>query len=171
MLLLFHTLPAFGAFLSPTLEGKHYWTWAWQMAPLWVGVGNTFFNYLTKGAAPRIPPWVPLAAMSAISASTWIYTLRASPYTLWEIFIPEAAVQTEFEPHMRKALQLDSLFGFGSGYLWLVYAFYDLWAAGFVGKQWMVVGALIPVFAICVGPGAALAIGWVWRESVLQRVA
>lgn len=140
------------------------------MAPLWVGLGSSFFSYLITELSPRVPPWVPLATMSIISASTWLFTLFSSPYTLWEIYIPDLAVQTDFEPHMRKALQLDELFGFTSSYLWLVYVFHDLRSAGFVGKEWALVAALIPVFALCVGPGAALAVGWLWRESVIQRV-
>lgn len=140
------------------------------MAPLWIGLGNSIICYLAKGLLPHVPLWVPLVTMSIISASTWLFTLLSSPYSLWEIFVPDLAVHTDFEPHMRKALQLDELFGFGSSYLWLVYMFHDLRDAGIVGKEWALMATFIPVVALCVGPGAALAVGWLWRESVLQKV-
>ncbi|RYO89272.1 hypothetical protein DL766_000909 [Monosporascus sp. MC13-8B] len=40
LIVLFHTSVVFAMFLAPEPAARHYWTWAWQLSPLWIGLGN-----------------------------------------------------------------------------------------------------------------------------------
>ncbi|KAI2464798.1 hypothetical protein F4781DRAFT_411617 [Annulohypoxylon bovei var. microspora] len=170
--LLFHTSQVFGMFLSPELTTRHFWTWAWQLAPFWIGVGNVLLTAISKPLLPKSNSLTSskllLSVLGLISAGVWGYTLIYSPYSLSTIFIPVVESQTEFVAHCRKALQADYLGLFSSSFLWLVYSFYDLHSAGLLGNDWLYKIALLPAITACVGPGAAFIFGWYLREKVLS---
>ncbi|KAF2677800.1 hypothetical protein K458DRAFT_377811 [Lentithecium fluviatile CBS 122367] len=172
IILLLHTSEVFAAFLASEPTTRHYWTWAWQMTPLWVGIANfTITKTIGKSSFSDTAlgsPKVLLGVMSLISSGVWLYTLVNCEYPLSTVFLPDASVQTDFVLHMRRALQFDEICIFASSLLWLVYLFYDLHSAGLMGGEWVVKIAFLPVFAAFAGPGAAFALGWYWRESMLQ---
>ncbi|EMR70598.1 putative fad binding domain protein [Eutypa lata UCREL1] len=35
---LFHTAEVFAMFLAPEYTTRHFWTWAWQLSPFWIGI-------------------------------------------------------------------------------------------------------------------------------------
>ncbi|EGC45088.1 conserved hypothetical protein [Histoplasma capsulatum var. duboisii H88] len=177
ILLLLHTCEVFAAYLAPQPTTRHYWTWAWQMSPLWVGIANFVISKLI-GTSPSFrattikwltSPKLLLSLMSIISAGVWVYMLVNCPYPLSTVFIPSSSAQSKFVPHMRRALQYDEIAVFGTSFLWLGYLFFDLHCAGLIRRgEWLVPVAALPIFTAFVGPGAAFAFGWYWRESKLQ---
>jgi hypothetical protein len=172
LILILHTLIVFFMFLAPDLSTRHYWTWAWQLTPFWIAILNTLLTQM--GRLPRlknttsVPIRTMLLILGFISASVWMYTAVASPYSMSTIFIPEAGPQDEFIQHTRKALQADELSAFLASLLWLLYSFFDLHAAGLAGNSWLFYAASLPVVMVCVGPGASLIVGWYWREKIIS---
>lgn len=168
-----HTFEVLRAYTAPEPETRQYWVWAWQMSPLWIGIANSLLGGLTA-AVPALKsstlasPRPLLAVMCAISSSTWAYTLYSSPYSLSDMFIPDPAVYLDFIGHTRKALQCDEVYSFGSSFLWLIYMFFDLYAAGLVGLESLVVSSLLPLVSAVTGPGTAFVMGWCWREQALS---
>lgn len=167
-----HTFEVVRAFTAAEPETRQYWVWAWQMSPLWIGVANSLLGSLSA-AVPGLnhgvlfSPSSLLAVMCAISSSIWAYTLCSSPYSLSHMFIPDSTVYSEFIGHTRKALQCDEVFSFGSSFLWLIYMFVDLYAAGLIGIGSLIVSSLLPLVAAVTGPGTAFVLGWRWREQVI----
>lgn len=174
LFLALHTFEVARALTAPGLETRQYWAWAWQMTPLWIGVANSLLsssNMIASATWRRsvlASPRSLLVVMCAISSSFWIYTLSSTPYSLSDIFIPDSADQADFIGHTRKAFQSDEVYSFGSSFLWIMYMFYDLHAAGLVGLGSLVASAFLPLVAAVTGPGTAFAIGWYWREQVLS---
>ncbi|ROV87398.1 hypothetical protein VSDG_09693 [Cytospora chrysosperma] len=173
LFLTLHTFELMRAFTAPEPETRQYWIWAWQMSPLWIGIANTVLSSLTASVtglknSVLTSPRSLLAVMCAVSSSVWVYTLVSSPYPLSDVFIPDSAVYSDFLGHTRKALRCDEVYSFGSSFLWLIYMFFDLYAAGMVGSRSLLVSALLPLLVVATGPGTALVIGWCWREHVLS---
>ncbi|KAI1211969.1 uncharacterized protein F4807DRAFT_383483 [Annulohypoxylon truncatum] len=172
LVLVFHTYQVFGIFFSPELSTRHFWTWAWQLAPFWIGVGNVLLAAMSKPLLPKSSSLTSakflLLVLGLISAGVWGYMLLYSPYPLSTVFLPMLESQTEFVAHCRKALQADHLAVFGSSFLWLIYSFYDLHLAGLLGKGWLYNTALLLAITAFIGPGAAFTFGWYLREKALS---
>lgn len=175
MIFLFHTSVVFAMFVSPDLAARHYWTWAWQMSPLFVGIGNAVASTALglgrpKGsAAPPRAPGLGLSMMALVSAGVWVYTVIFSPHPLSTLFVPKAGPQTGLVLHMRKALQADEIGTVVGAFMWLAHSFSDLYISGLVGSEGLLYVILGPVASLCIGPGAALALGWYLREGILEN--
>ncbi|KAI1384252.1 uncharacterized protein F4822DRAFT_440375 [Hypoxylon trugodes] len=171
IVLLLHTSVVLAMFLAPNMATRHFWTWAWQLVPFWIGLANIIvepvLNILQFKGRPSASPRLLLVVLGLISAGVWVHTLLFSPYSLSALFFPEAEEQSEFVPFIRRALQADQLGSFGSSLLWLAYSFFDLYSAGLMGNEWLYYSASLPVITLCVGPGTALVIGWYVREVAL----
>ncbi|KAI3392214.1 hypothetical protein diail_6075 [Diaporthe ilicicola] len=174
IILALHTSEVFGAYCSPTPETRHYWTWAWQMAPLWIGVLN-FIAARLSSAVPSLKtlrtsssPTTLLAVLGSISSAVWIYTLTSSPHSISELFVPDKEAQFDFILHTRQALQSDEVYVFAGSFLWLLYSLLDLHTSGVAGRKFIVPVVLLPITAACLGPGSAFSLGWYWREALLQ---
>lgn len=172
--LILHTAEVFGTYVHPDPETRHYWSWAWQMAPLYLGVANSAISRLIsltpakRGVAWMASPKLVLSVMSLVSVGVWAYTALYCEFSLSTVFLPDSSVQSKFAPHMRRGLQFDEISVFTSSFLWLAYSHFDLFAAGLIGREWMVAAVGFPLASMLVGPGAAFAAGWYWREGKLQ---
>ncbi|KAK7917992.1 hypothetical protein PG985_009866 [Apiospora marii] len=172
-----HTAEVFAMFLAPSYEARHYWTWAWQMVPLWIGVGNVVADQVLKlllGRARISSTWtttVPkamLAVMALVSTVVWVYTILFSPHPLAVLFTPAPDPQDGLILRSRKAFQADEIALFGCSFLWLVYSFVDLHLAGFVGLKGLLYNlASLPVATAVLGPGSTFALSWYARERML----
>lgn len=167
IILVLHNAEIFAAYFAPSLVSRHYWTWAWQLAPLWIGVFNTAAARVASGFA--VSPRTTLAYLGSISAAVWTYTLICSPHPISELFLPQAGTPTDFVSHVRRSLQFDEIFGFAGCYLWLAYSFVDLRTAGARGPILFALFALFPILLLSIGPGATFSIGWYLRERALTR--
>ncbi|KAK8022657.1 hypothetical protein PG993_013424 [Apiospora rasikravindrae] len=178
LIMLFHTSVVFAMFLAPDLSARHYWTWAWQLSPLWIGLGNVAAHQAAallgwKGSPSSssfMAPGQMLGVMGLISAGVWTYTLLSSPHSLGTLFVPQAGPQAGLALHMRKALQADEVGVVIGIFLWLAYCFAELHVGGLLGNGWLLYFLLGPVAILCVGPGAAFALGWYARERILEAV-
>ncbi|KAI0017121.1 hypothetical protein F4780DRAFT_756837 [Xylariomycetidae sp. FL0641] len=168
LVLLLNTAEVFAMFFSLDLATRHFWTWAWQLTPLWIGLGNVLLTRL-MGSAKGSSPKPLLLLLGLASSGVWLYTVLYSPYSLGTLFVPQAGPQSDFMLHARKALQTDELSAFSSSFLWLAYSFFDLQSAGLVGNEWMLYVASLPIVTICVGPGTAFLLGWYWREMTIVK--
>lgn len=176
IILTFHTAEVFAAFCSPTPEARHYWTWAWQMAHLEIGVlefivarlWSTVSSAKTNSRTGAVSLVTFLAVFGSVSSGVWIYTLLSAPHSISEIFALERVVHSDFISHTRWALQADEVFAFASSFLWLLYSLMDLGVAGIEGKIVIIPVALFPIVVACLGPGSAFALGWYWRETLIQ---
>ncbi|KAI0172691.1 hypothetical protein GGR52DRAFT_417807 [Hypoxylon sp. FL1284] len=174
IVLAFHTCEIFLMFFAPDFNDRHYWTWAWQLSPVWIGVSNFL---LVRLAGPLLPksgaltsPKFLMVVLGLVSAGVWGYTLLYSPLPLSTVFVPDPEPQTEFVTHIRKALQVDHTALFSSSFLWLVYSFFDLSAAGLPGAGLVVNVVLVSVAAVVAGPGAAFILGWYLRDRALSSI-
>ncbi|VUC30810.1 unnamed protein product [Clonostachys rosea] len=172
IVLLLHTSEIFGMFLPHSYDARHYWTWAWQLSPMWIGLANIILGQavglLRVSFSPAVASKLMLGILALVSAAVWIYTVTFSPHSLPTLFLPEVGPQDGLILHSRKALQADEVAAYVSTFLWLIYAFADLYLAGLVGTAWLVYAALLPLVTLAVGPGATYVLGWYIRESILS---
>lgn len=172
IILLFHSSEVFAAFWSSTLESRHYWTWAWQMAPLWIGIINWLAArvytkvFSPEGKSPATgSPRTILVLLGVLSGGVWGYIILMSSTPLSTIFWPKWSAQSDFVLHTRQALQYDELCGFGSSFLWLLYSLFSLRI-----RDAAIALVFLPIAIAAVGPGATFILGWLWRESILQSM-
>ncbi|KAH7324261.1 hypothetical protein B0I35DRAFT_406091 [Stachybotrys elegans] len=171
LLLALHTAEILAMFLAPDFNTRHYWTYAWQMTPLWLGIA-TFVtaNIVPESLCASIPssPRFILALVAQTTAGAWVYMLARSPYSLAELYVPDFTPSDSFVLHTRLVLQTDQVCTFGAAALWLVYSFLDLAISGLVtAADWAVLGGLLST-GVVLGPGSAFALGWLWRETKLK---
>lgn len=170
-ILLLHTSEVFAMFLAPDFDTRHYWTWAWQLSPLWIGIVNSVLDQALsllrlKRTLSTSSPATLLIALGLVSSGVWLYALVFSHYTLAETFIPDVE-QFEYVAHSRRALQADELGVVSTSLLWQAYSFFDLYNAGLLGNEWLFYAASLPIIAVGLGPGTAISIGWYLRERAL----
>lgn len=174
---LLHTAEVFRMFLAPSYDSRHYWTWAWQMTPLWIGVGNVMvsqvFLRLSSGrrissTTTAIVPKAMLAALGLISTAVWVYTVLFSPHSLVTLFTARPDPQDGLILRSRKAFQADEIGLFACSFLWLVHSFLDLHLADFVGLKGLLYNlAFLPVATLVLGPGSTFAVSWYIRELMI----
>ncbi|KAK4182974.1 hypothetical protein QBC35DRAFT_456759 [Podospora australis] len=169
LVLVLHNFEVFAAYLSPDPAARHYWVWAWQMSPLWIGLVNSVLAQILPTSMFAAGPRALLAAACSISAGVWISVLLNSPYSLPEIFLPSLQEQADLVAHTRQALQYDEICVFSASFLWLGYQFVDLYRAGRMDDLFKVV-AVFPIVLVTAGPGVTLAVGWYLREQKLTGV-
>lgn len=172
LVLVLHTAVVLGMFLGSTLDSRHYWTWFWQLSPLWIGLGNILAGQgICLLGVKRLPSTRSmLFGLGLISLGIWGYTILYSPYSIATLFFPEAGPQNGLVLHTRKALQADEVGLCVATFLWLVYSFLDLYIAGLVGISSLLFAAVLPVVAVCMGPGATFVLGWYARERVFDSI-
>ncbi|KXX78604.1 hypothetical protein MMYC01_204483 [Madurella mycetomatis] len=144
LVLVFHNFEVFTAYLSPDPTTRHYWIWAWQMSPLWIGIANFASSYIILNRYyvsmfGRIS--VLLKVVCTVSAIVWVSVLLISPYSIFDLF--------------------------SSCFLCLVYQFVEMYHLGFIELDGFWPLALLPVALACFGPGVTFVLGWWWRERKL----
>lgn len=165
---LLHVIPAFGIMFDTTLEARHQWTWFWQLYSVRISLSW----YAMMFCAKFIPRWdvgqtmsyrtkitMLLAPFIGLAVSLWVYTLLYCPHPMFEVFFPQPLAEDTWVLRMRRILQFDQLFIFGSSTLWVSL---DSRRNGISnGISLMIVGILL---AVLVSPGASFGILWLWRE-------
>ncbi|KAK3365979.1 hypothetical protein B0T24DRAFT_683033 [Lasiosphaeria ovina] len=110
LILALHNAEVLAAYVAPDLATRHYWTWAWQLSPTWIGLANSV------GAHTVVPLLRRRFAGSKASSSL---LLPSSPRT---VLAGVGLVAAGF----------DELCSFVAGFLWLAYSVGDLYAAGLI---------------------------------------
>jgi hypothetical protein len=173
LLFTFNYGPVMAMLYHPTFEGRHYWTWFWQL----YAVRMTIAYYIISPIVALLPFSTPrvgyrttvalvLAPLIAISAAMWIYTVLNCPHPLAHVFWPEELVVDTWLGRLRRILQFDYLFLNGVGLLWATVLLRDVGMRGFGETVKIVLVAGMATAAL--GPAAALGLMWVWREVVVD---
>jgi hypothetical protein len=177
MLLCFYT-PLYLSYLSPSLSNRIIWNWVWQMFPVWVALFQSLaaftimpdtIKYDRIHSTERDWPTIrfTVGSFMVLSAALWIYTLSHSPFSFGELFVPQLEIPHALVENLRNFIQYDFLFTSSSALLWLGYLFYDMKKAGMVNTGWSRIIPMTALTTVALGPGAAVGLGWLWREQIL----
>ncbi|KAJ5775469.1 uncharacterized protein N7511_000480 [Penicillium nucicola] len=178
-------LPTFGNFFASTLQSRRSYNAFWQLFPIIVPLFQLPFYFCgNQNSQPNSTErqrrsknnifYVRCAygTMAAISGLTFLYARISAPRgtSFVSIFFPSLCGHTEpvpsFAAGIATFLQYDELISMASGYFWLGLRFLEMKQDG--PSWWKSVCALIGA-TITLGPGAAFALGWGWREEILAQ--
>ncbi|KAJ5643353.1 uncharacterized protein N7484_005860 [Penicillium longicatenatum] len=181
-------LPTFANFFASTVESRQSINAVWQLFPLVVPViqiplrllakprsnieakEKTASNHKTNMLWTRCT----YGSLAAISGLSFIYARWSAPQgaSLATIFLPglfeHAQPVTSFAQGIARFLQYDEIFSLGAGFIWLGLRFRELQQSGVPVSWWKSACALVGT-TVTLGPGAALALGWGWREEALAK--
>ena len=76
---------------------------------------------------------------------------------------------TSFSDGIARFLQYDEVISMTSGFIWLALKFKGLKDAGASFSWLKAVGGLMGT-TVTLGPGAAFALGWGWREEMMHKL-
>ena len=175
-------IPCFLSYVASDLHLRHKALWVWHLFPVWVSVGQMVFRstlftstiqidrlHNLKRDLPAIR--ITIFTLAALSASIWLYNifsaLTSSSFSLYQLFIPSGQDLNTYIGAIRDFLIWDYLFFVGSSILWVLYQFCDLKQARMVETGWFILLGLVGLVVACAGPGAATALGWLWREDLI----
>jgi len=181
-------LPTLANFFASTVESRQSINAMWQLFPLVVPLIQIPLRLLAKPrsniegkkktASDRKTNllWTrcTYGLLAAISGLSFIYARWSAPQgtSLARIFLPGLFKHTQpvtsFAQGIARFLQYDEIFSLGAGFVWLGLRFRELQRSGEPVSWWKSVCALAGT-TVTLGPGAALALGWGWREEVLAK--
>ncbi|KAJ5792505.1 uncharacterized protein N7503_008483 [Penicillium pulvis] len=183
-----HYLPLFANFFASTVERRQSINAWWQLFPLVVPLVQLPLRLLAKPQA-NIEKKKKTASdhktnllwtrctyglLAAISGLSFIYARWSAPQgtSLAKIFLPGLFEHTQpitsFAQGIARFLKYDDIFSLGAGFVWLGLRFRELQQSGVPVSWWKSVCALVGT-TVTIGPGAALALGWGWREEILAE--
>jgi hypothetical protein len=180
-LILTYYIPAFGMFYWPTLAGREWWLFIWQMSPVWISFTAMLLSKFIPDTTVsdrfespnRDMPVIQytIGSLTTVSATGWLFTCISSILRneLLDVFIPGSlpSQTTNFAAFTREFLKVDEIFLFGNTFLWLGYLFWDLKHAGMLKTNWIRLLGYLVGSVLLLGPGATAGLGWLWRENIL----
>lgn len=176
---LMYYVPHFMADFAASPVTRMKWNWFWQMFPVWVMAVQYLAKWTGLSADTeqhdrihnpvRDVPWLraTIGLMATLSAGVWIYTLRNTPVSLVEMFVPTLNAPSELIPFLRNFVQFDHIFCFSSSLIWLALLIHDLKVAGMTKASWFSIVSIGVSVTVVAGPAAAVGLGWLWRENIL----
>lgn len=86
LILALHNAEVLAAYVAPDLATRHYWTWAWQLSPTWIGLANSVGAHTvvpllrrrfagSKASSSLLLPSSPrtvLAGVGLVAAGVWV---------------------------------------------------------------------------------------------------
>jgi hypothetical protein len=173
------TIPHFAMLFYPDPIIQQKIAFLWQPSPLWMCILTWILSRFVAdttekdkvdkplGDLPTIR--LTLGAGVALSAAVWLWSIVLGPFTMQELFIPVGPLWAipDLTSFTRAFMQLDMIYGFGAALLLVVYLFGDLQSAGMMDANWASVVVLGAAVTFALGPGAALGLGWMWREEII----
>ncbi|PYH44830.1 FAD-dependent oxidoreductase [Aspergillus saccharolyticus JOP 1030-1] len=193
-----YNLITYANFIPRAIETRHWYNAIWQLFPVTLPLLQLPIALLARRLFPRPPPADPDAktkiqrrnirtvrffyrTLALVSGLTFIYTRFTKPQgtPMASLFFPglteHLAPVTSFSQGITLALQYDQLMSVASGFVWLALRFRELKERQESRSEatfswWKAVGACAAsTFAL--GPGATFALGWGWREEMLEQLA
>ncbi|RAH45764.1 FAD-dependent oxidoreductase [Aspergillus brunneoviolaceus CBS 621.78] len=191
-------LTTYANFIPRTVETRRWYNAIWQLFPVTVPLLQLSIALLAKRLFPAPPPADPDArrktrrrnirtvrffyrTLALLSGITFIYTRLTKPRgaSMASLFFPglteHLAPVTSFPQGIARFLQYDQVISMASGFVWLALRSRELQQRQQARSEatfswWKAVGACAAsTFAL--GPGATFALGWGWREEMLERMA
>ncbi|KAE8378025.1 hypothetical protein BDV26DRAFT_199127 [Aspergillus bertholletiae] len=180
-------VPTFANFLAPAVESRRWYNAVWQLFPVIIPVLQGSVGLLGKGRSKRPEPpeqarknmrtvRYAYRTFALVSGLTFIYARLSVPagVSFASVFLPglrgHLEPVTSFTGGIARFLQYDELISMASGFAWLALKFRELRQAGAQFSWWKAIGGLLGT-TCTFGPGAAFALGWGWREEILNRMA
>ena len=171
-------LPTTLMYISPQAQTRHYWTWVWQMYPVWFYVIHLILSNLSSQherlALRTARLSIPLSLVAASSAIVWLHLLSSCPFPIHSVLFPGLATQQTLGPSLRRLFHVDELCAILATFIWFALEFLDIWQT----KKELISNAQLPIpfqvivaiVAFCLlGPGATFLGLWAWRENILSR--
>ncbi|RYO88713.1 hypothetical protein DL764_008700 [Monosporascus ibericus] len=104
----------------------------------------------------------------AITSKWYTHTFWSDALQLWQAY---RGLAVPAEVSRGQLIRYHHLITFGSSLLWELLHFRDLRRAGRLNTSYLKVAGVLFGTAMLMGPGAAMALAWAWREEVLARKA
>ncbi|KAK7180504.1 hypothetical protein DPSP01_006116 [Paraphaeosphaeria sporulosa] len=171
LIVLFHVVPVVGIMFDTTLKARHWWTWFWQLYTVRItmawyiikSIGN-FVNVprLHCPMSYRTKTALVLAPFIAIAVGLWTYTILCCPHSLSTVFYPHSLTEDTWVLRMRRILQFDQLFIWGSSVLWVAMDMRRNRISS--GVEILLAGVLLACIS---GTGGSFGLVWLWRECKL----
>jgi hypothetical protein len=187
-------VPNFGNFLPKTVAMRRHFNALWQIFPVTVPLFQTPFRLLEKFASQsaqqpqqqkeeakqnstRNLRYVRCMYLSLalISGVTFIHARRTLPEgaSITSLILPGLQEYklpiSSFAEGIATFLKYDETIAVASGFVWLGLKFRELKQFGYPVSWWQVIGGLAGTTA-AFGPGAAISLGWGWREEILAKI-
>ncbi|KAG2413021.1 hypothetical protein HFD88_010580 [Aspergillus terreus] len=183
-------LPTFANFVAPTIGSRCFYNAVWQLFPAVVPLLQAPLRLLAKrfleteqkelqqDTRKKDMRYVRYAyrAFALISGLTFIHARFTVPAgaSFAGAFLPGWRDHLEpvksFAGGIARFLQYDEVISMASGFIWLGLKFGELKKAGASFSWGKAIGGLVGT-TCAFGPGAAFALGWGWREEMLERLA
>lgn len=159
--LLCYYLPYILSMSGPSREFRQASIWAFRLSPLLTSLAQRIaskFIFTSTIQQDRLTNVqrdmgtirLGIGGLAFLSASSWLRLFRYTPSL------------------MSGNLALSSHAWFaGVSILWIIYLYNDLKRAGMVRHGWLAIVSALAVSTCSVGPGATVAMAWLYREHVL----
>ncbi|CZR68336.1 related to hydroxylase [Phialocephala subalpina] len=176
-----YVAPTLGMFLPFSIDTRQAINGIWQLFPVWTSLLHTALKFTVTDTTQKERIHNVRADMTylryayafggCLSAAAYLYLWMTSPIPLRSLFFsgissPSAPVFS-LSDGIGRFLKYDQIFSFGSGMFWEVLHFNDLKKAGKLKAGWGKILGVLGGATLVLGPGAAMALGWAWREEVL----
>jgi hypothetical protein len=177
------TIPCAIMSFYPDLMIRQYANGIWQLFPVWVSITHRLLSYTVKDTTSHDRMTNPKTDMPYLrnayllsgltSASVYLYLWAKSPFSMKELFFsglsnPGQAV-TNIAAGSGRFLKYDFISTFGAGLYWTALQFWDLKRAQRTNVSWFKFLGAMTASTISLGPGAAMAGFWYWREKMLGK--
>ncbi|KAF2104522.1 FAD/NAD(P)-binding domain-containing protein [Rhizodiscina lignyota] len=164
---------------GPTsLETRYWWSYVWQLFPVWVwaiqkflawGFVNDTVRWDRLYAPKRDLPFIrtTVYGFSAVSAAMWWYNLTQCPFSLYDVYVPVWTPPADFIQNIDNFMKWDYILIYTGCFLWLALLFRDLKTWEMLRASWLSLILTAAVTIAATGPGGAAALAWLWREETM----
>lgn len=193
-LLLGYYLPACGMLFWPHLAERQAWLFLWQLYPVHVSVARHLLSLVGAGKRKRggkgkeksvtrtrsvadqlgrdlLFTRVCMGFAVLLAVIAWQWTLWTTGFAIADVFLPRPAAAAATLPDLTRFcaqfLRWDEALVLGPMLLWLAYVYADAKRERLINVSWPSMLGLGTLLTALVGPGATLAIGWMYREEAL----
>lgn len=162
------------SFFHPDLTARHWWSWVWQLYPVWTAL--LFIPFASILKTPATSDSLPvtrrtIGILAVVSTCTYWYVLSTSGLSLSQLLLPEGSnpfqMPADAAAALRVIVKYDYLTSYGAVLLWLGLSFRDLKAVDMMTKSWITILGVGAVATVVLGPGSMLMLGWCVREQAL----
>ncbi|PWY96454.1 monooxygenase [Aspergillus sclerotioniger CBS 115572] len=184
------------SFFASSISSRRFYNAIWQPFPILIPLLHTFCRFVTNrkpisrtspsSSSPDKPTHhhpnstktpTHLASLRTCYITFALISTLTSAYTRMSLhsemplirILPITTPAPSFSSITTHFLHYNHVVGHASGLIWLILRFRELKVLGAPVCWWRVIGGLV-LSTVVLGPGAAFALGWGWREEMVERV-
>ncbi|KAJ6020673.1 monooxygenase [Penicillium herquei] len=189
-LLVGYYLPTYKNFTASGAGLRQSWNAIWQFFPIVVPViAAVISQFQRKSTQPSDQQEsrdrtannmaairVAYIGLAAISGATWIYSVVSAPAgssmieIFWPGLDPHSFPVTSFADGIARFLKYDQLWAMASSFVWLGLRAKELKKRGASFSWWTAASAFVGTM-LSFGPGTVFALGWGWREELMNKMS